>query len=62
MNGIENKNTTCFYLYPSNDPDNDDAITVYIDKYDDIGYVDGTDWVNADPVEVLADQWEMNKN
>ncbi len=62
VNGIENKNTKyVFILYPSNDPDNDDAITVYIDKYDDIGYVDGTDWVNVDPAEVLADQWEYEQ-
>lgn len=47
--------------YLSEDENNDDRVTVYVDSYDKVGYVDGADWVNVDPDEVLADQWEREQ-
>ena len=61
-NGIENKNRKYIvYIYPSEDNDNYDTILLYIDDYDKVGYVDGSDWVSLDPTEVLEDQWKYEQ-
>ena len=42
INGTESPDTKYMLLiYPSDDPDNYDRITIYIDLYDDVGYIDG---------------------
>ena len=48
-------------VYLSEDENNDDRVTVYVDAYDRVGYVDGSDWVDVDPDKVLADQWEREQ-
>lgn len=48
-------------IYPSEDESNEDYITVYADDYDRRGYVDGSDWVNLDPKEVLSEQWKYEQ-
>ena len=62
VNGTESPNTKYMILiYPSNDQDNYDRISVYINMYDKVGYIDGSDWVSLDPAEVLEDQWKFEQ-
>lgn len=62
VNGTESPDTKYMLLiYPSDDPDNYDRITIYIDLYDDVGYIDGSDWVSLDPAEVLEKQWKFEQ-
>lgn len=53
-------NSTKFILiwYLSEEESIDDRVTVYVDAYRNVGYIDGSDWVNVDPDELLANQWE----
>ena len=55
--------TTKFVLlwYLSEDENNDDKVTVYVNSYNDEGYIDGSDWVNVDPDELLSDQWKSEQ-
>ena len=34
---------------------------MYVDSYDNVGYIDGADWVSVDPDKVLADQWKIEQ-
>ena len=62
VNGTESPDTKYMLLiYPSDDPDNYDRITVYVDLYDKVGYIDGSDWVSLDPAEVLEKQWKFEQ-
>ena len=48
-------------LYPSEEESNYDYLTVYVDKYDNQGYLDGSDWVDVDPDKILSDQWKTEE-
>jgi hypothetical protein len=48
-------------LYPSEEESNYDYLTVYVDKYDNQGYLDGSDWVDVDPDKILSDQWKSEE-
>ena len=62
VNGTESPKTKYMILiYPSNDQDNYDRISIYVNKYDKVGYIDGSDWVSLDPAEVLEDQWKREQ-
>jgi len=61
-NGTEHTNIKySLYIYLSEDKDNYDSILLYVDKYNNDGYIDGSDWVSLDPAEVLEDQWEIEQ-
>jgi len=61
-NGTEHTNIKySLYIYLSEDKDNYDSILLYVDKYRNDGYIDGSDWVSLDPAEVLEDQWEIEQ-
>ncbi len=55
--------TTKFALlwYLSEDENNDDRVTVYVNSYNNVGYIDGSDWVKVDPSKILADQWKSEQ-
>ena len=62
VNGTESPKTKfMIIIYPSDDQDNYDRISVYVDMYDKVGYVDGSDWVSLDPDEVLEEQWKFEQ-
>ncbi len=50
-----------FLIYPSEDENNNDRLTVYVDSYDKVGYVDGSDWENVDTDKMLKDQWDFEQ-
>ena len=62
MSGIDdNSQKYILFIYPSEDESNNDSIQVNVNDYDRVGYIDGSDWVNLDPEEVLSDQWEYEQ-
>lgn len=61
-NGYEDYDTELFVIvYPSEDPDNNDSISLTIDEFNEVGYVEGSDWTELDPEEDLKDQWNYQK-
>ena len=61
-NGTTDENRKyMFFIYPSEDENNNDRLTVYVDRYSKVGYVDGSDWENVDTDKMLKDQWDFEQ-
>ena len=61
-NGYEDSRSKYYMVvYPSEDQDNNDTITVVFENYIQDGYIDGSDWDNLDTTKTLQDRWERQQ-
>ena len=54
INGYEAEQTKfIFQIFPSEDKTNYDSIFLYVDLFNNVGYVDGKSWANVNPTKEL---------
>lgn len=62
INGYEAEQTKfIFQIFPSEDKTNYDSIFLYVDLFNNVGYVDGKSWANVNPTKELKKKWESQQ-
>jgi len=62
INGYESEQTKfIFQIFPSEEETNYDSIFLYVDLFNNVGYVDGADWANVDSSEELQKRWKAQQ-